>query len=606
MRKATMIVSQFYSYIFKRKQQGPEAVQANNVFFYLTYYGSCDVASIEDDDLRKATELQIAHFGQCPMQLFWRPHVHKLPILDPRRRLSLSELFGVYALDVNASGFDSDLQLPFQHAPISHWVHLAASPPGPHCPLIATRLVFPDRCIAIDAKGIVHFFRWIWRADMEATEKERTERPHNLFSDKGYFVAQRELPNFRRVPRLRSSSKTSATKVSAAISKCLFSNSLLVVSDGDGVGGISFQLVDPTKTNIQGEVYVSHVHSGRIRSIQMDSIGAAAGVGGAGGELAIVGSEDGTASIWRFITNDSCCLPLRPRHRIGGHSGNRIVSVAINSSLNICATVSAKRCCIFNVSNGQMIRSLLPPSEDTNGIFPSFDSSFVTCDKKFADTTAVCITSSGHIILVCESEFTSSESGIPPRKLNTLELFTLEGIHLGSKALEPWRGVPNKITATYDGRCIFVCCNRGISVNLVSAIKPLYFVDEWYLGSSDETSTSDEDSISLGAYDIDFGPSPSRPIVVCAGLSSGNLRLHALKGISEWSEEYKKGSVTETVSSVIGTVKGTGSKVAGIVKGTGSRIIGFGKDIGKESLSEVKIRGKGFFGEVFGKSMMNP
>ena len=49
--------------IFGRKQQGIEAVKANNVFFYLTYYGSVDVASIEDESLRHATELQIAHFG---------------------------------------------------------------------------------------------------------------------------------------------------------------------------------------------------------------------------------------------------------------------------------------------------------------------------------------------------------------------------------------------------------------------------------------------------------------------------------------------------------------------------------------------------------------
>ena len=58
--------------IFGRKQQGPEAIEAHNVFFYLTYYGSVDVASIEDEGLRQSTEDQIAHFGQCPMQLFWR------------------------------------------------------------------------------------------------------------------------------------------------------------------------------------------------------------------------------------------------------------------------------------------------------------------------------------------------------------------------------------------------------------------------------------------------------------------------------------------------------------------------------------------------------
>ena len=47
--------------IFGYKQRGPEAVEACNVFYYLTYYGSVDRDRITDDALRRATELQIAH-----------------------------------------------------------------------------------------------------------------------------------------------------------------------------------------------------------------------------------------------------------------------------------------------------------------------------------------------------------------------------------------------------------------------------------------------------------------------------------------------------------------------------------------------------------------
>lgn len=66
------MLSSWIDLIFGKKQQGPAAIEANNVFFYLTYYGTVDVASIEDESLRQATELQIAHFGQCPQQLFKR------------------------------------------------------------------------------------------------------------------------------------------------------------------------------------------------------------------------------------------------------------------------------------------------------------------------------------------------------------------------------------------------------------------------------------------------------------------------------------------------------------------------------------------------------
>lgn len=65
--------------IFGHKQRGPAAVEARNVFFYLTYYGAVDVSQIEDEGLRNATEMQIAYFGQCPIQLFQRPH----PARDP-------------------------------------------------------------------------------------------------------------------------------------------------------------------------------------------------------------------------------------------------------------------------------------------------------------------------------------------------------------------------------------------------------------------------------------------------------------------------------------------------------------------------------------------
>ena len=50
--------------IFGYKQRGLAAKEAHNVFYYLTYYGAVDLAKIQDEGLQRATELQIAHFGQ--------------------------------------------------------------------------------------------------------------------------------------------------------------------------------------------------------------------------------------------------------------------------------------------------------------------------------------------------------------------------------------------------------------------------------------------------------------------------------------------------------------------------------------------------------------
>ena len=329
--------------IFGRKQQGPEAIKANNVFFYLTYYGTVDVASIEDEALRTATELQIAHFGQCPMQLFRRSHVRRLPrtyftlsiyqLLSAymqRRRATeklASEAKGVIGIKSPTfdrahmhSVFGEPLFLPFFAAPISHWVHLDAPPPGPHANLVAVRFAGTDRCIAVDSRGIFHYFRWAWRAD-ELPQDALSPTEENF--DRGCFVAQRELPRFRSVPRLMRVANPGET-IAVAISKTLFANRsvLLVLSDADGAGSLGMQLVDPARGDIRGEMMVQQAHSARITCIATEPIGTAAGHGGVGGELGILGSEDGNASLWRFMS--SHYLPLRPRLRLQGHGGHAL------------------------------------------------------------------------------------------------------------------------------------------------------------------------------------------------------------------------------------------------------------------------------------------
>ena len=60
--------------IFGYKQRGQAAIDSKNVFIHLTYEGQVDVDAIEDPVLRTATISQINNFGQCPSQLFGRPH----------------------------------------------------------------------------------------------------------------------------------------------------------------------------------------------------------------------------------------------------------------------------------------------------------------------------------------------------------------------------------------------------------------------------------------------------------------------------------------------------------------------------------------------------
>ena len=71
---ASARIHQWIDLIFGCKQRGQAAVDAHNVFYYLTYPGAIDMAEVTDPGMRRAVELQIAHFGQCPAQIFRSAH----------------------------------------------------------------------------------------------------------------------------------------------------------------------------------------------------------------------------------------------------------------------------------------------------------------------------------------------------------------------------------------------------------------------------------------------------------------------------------------------------------------------------------------------------
>lgn len=68
--------------IFGYKQRGKAAESACNVFYYMTYEGAVDVEAIQDPTLLKATQDQIACFGQTPSQLLTIPHPARQRVAD--------------------------------------------------------------------------------------------------------------------------------------------------------------------------------------------------------------------------------------------------------------------------------------------------------------------------------------------------------------------------------------------------------------------------------------------------------------------------------------------------------------------------------------------
>ncbi|XP_043712024.1 BEACH domain-containing protein B-like isoform X2 [Telopea speciosissima] len=65
--------------VFGYKQRGKPAVEAANIFYYLTYEGAVDLDTMEDEWQRSAIEDQIANFGQTPIQIFRKKHPRRSP-----------------------------------------------------------------------------------------------------------------------------------------------------------------------------------------------------------------------------------------------------------------------------------------------------------------------------------------------------------------------------------------------------------------------------------------------------------------------------------------------------------------------------------------------
>uniref|UniRef100_A0AAV1V083 Uncharacterized protein n=1 Tax=Peronospora matthiolae TaxID=2874970 RepID=A0AAV1V083_9STRA len=171
--------------IFGYKQRGRAALQANNVFYYLTYYGVVDLDKVEDPSLRESMELQIAHFGQCPMQLFAAPHpardnafsrnaVGKVVSSAPNSA-SLSETMspprtgGLPGKEGVFNGPSSNHFRPLSQAfhdfsPIAQEKRQNWSPVATVKPIVQSGIkllkILPDRVVSVNELGVIEIYYW--------------------------------------------------------------------------------------------------------------------------------------------------------------------------------------------------------------------------------------------------------------------------------------------------------------------------------------------------------------------------------------------------------------------------------------------------------------
>lgn len=101
--------------IFGYKQNGPEAVNALNVFHHLSYDGAINLDKIKDDVEKRAVIGMINNFGQTPIRLFNKPHPPREILNLPGKYLSMFDI----RIKPPHQTFESKLSLPIQKLEIS-------------------------------------------------------------------------------------------------------------------------------------------------------------------------------------------------------------------------------------------------------------------------------------------------------------------------------------------------------------------------------------------------------------------------------------------------------------------------------------------------------
>lgn len=158
-------LNEWIDLIWGYKQKGEAAVEACNVFYYLTYSDVVDVLAIEDPLARQSALSQKVNFGQMPEQLFKKPHPKRIgkeaALASPNTGACMAEEFTLLNSKVLSApvactfankkevvfvcddGFYCGNSIvPLSASPSSSSSHLATSPELPLLKLEMDKVVF--------------------------------------------------------------------------------------------------------------------------------------------------------------------------------------------------------------------------------------------------------------------------------------------------------------------------------------------------------------------------------------------------------------------------------------------------------------------------------
>ena len=401
--------------IFGYKQRGPPAVDALNVFYYLTYEGAVDLDKLEPA-MREAYQSQIMFFGQTPAQLLTRPHPKRRPRsavgAGPRQMFERPEAVkahGPYLVGGKRGGFGTD--------PVEF---ICAEP-------------LEDRLLTITRSGRLHVHKWL------PLKPNGSGRPFTFTPSTAPLIT---LPEASTAARQQPNGSGPSYAVSAdgrwLLSGGYWDASLRCTS-----------LLSPEATSVH-----AHGHSEVITCVAV----------GADGATVVTGSADSTLVVWALYGSPGVASsttthhPASPRaiHTLCGHRGR-------------------VRCCAASTQM-DLVLSGAEPTEDGQracGVWCASDGMFVRWLTVSGTPMAVAISHTGSGLLVFSNEGTSS-SGAAPLS-HQLELFSLNGRPLSRVALSDPIG---QIVCTRDGEIVVASEGEAVTVRRLHDLHLLHSYKE--------------------------------------------------------------------------------------------------------------------------------
>uniref|UniRef100_H3HCX9 BEACH domain-containing protein n=1 Tax=Phytophthora ramorum TaxID=164328 RepID=H3HCX9_PHYRM len=543
--------------IFGYKQRGRASLQANNVFYYLTYYGVVDLDKVEDPFLRESMELQIAHFGQCPMQLFATPH--------PKRHAA----FARSAVGKTMPDFS-----PVAQEKRRNWSPVATVKPIAQSGIRLLKIL-PDRVVSVNELGVIEIYYWkllpkpapplpsspqvgsAGLGDEESGADAVSDCPWLLevVRDDSPFDYVPRIPVFDHVHHDEESvnQHTHSRGFPVVISR----NGRVLVSGGARSGALHFRLLDLDNGHVIGKASVVG-HSAAVTCLSLDRWSyhshsqIIVSTSQEDEELLVSGSQDGTLALWRLSRVKPDMLFRLPRVSprpiiiLRGHA-TPIVDCSVSTYLGVVVS------CSHSVGLAHFL----------------FDEGQVAFVFEPAEAAAD----------------DSSENGVETRTVvsSVCQIFNLSGVLILSHHLPSEEVLDVQVSA--EGDLIFLTLSPGII--RICRIEDFVTVQEY-----DSPST-----VGATISATCFGPKEA-VILLASGHSDGTLSLQLLPDASGSVSFLANVRRLLGVSSKLKRVKGTVQHAQTLAMSTidnAKAVTSTARDIAGEALGEAKVMMRGLF-----------